>query len=70
MDSDAGDQHVDKNESNNMDFLPSLTLLDFERTFKKLNQEPPAMNSASVKLSNIWQSPYYTHYYKKNAATY
>ena len=41
-----------------------MTLLEFERTLKKPNPEPPAMNSASVKLPNIWQSPYYTCYYK------
>ena len=68
MYSDAGDQHVDKNESNNMEFIPSLTLLEFEKTFKKPNLEPPARNSASVKLTNIWQSPYYTCYYKKKCS--
>ena len=50
---------LNNNESSNWNFIPSLTLLDFEWKFKKPKPQPSATFGTFENFPGIRQSPYY-----------
>ena len=65
LDSNANQEPLNDNESCNWNFIPSLTLLDFEWKFKKPKPQHSATSGTFENFPGIWQSPYYTRYYKQ-----
>ena len=58
LDSNANQESLNDNESCNGNFIPSLTLLDFECKFKKPKPQPSATSDAFENLLGIRQNPY------------